>query len=273
MIEAAHTEAWSVLNEYRDILDALAGQAARAGDAGPQGPRGHLRGGGQAPQDHPVRRLRFSGLPSDRPPIKTPGELAIERGETLGNDDVDKPIRPNGSVPVPVGVGQSIGMTPGYPVSPGYPAGPPGQLGPHPVTPPPGQYPAHPGSRPTDAWTGGVLPGPLRPLPGWNNPIPPNGGPNGGAGGQPAPGTNGYPSYPAGGTGGPNGFGSNGHGQNPGTGAFPAVPGYGAANGVEHPDLHKPADPPRRTGGGHRAPESNPDPWAAPRNDRSDGRS
>lgn len=80
LIEAAHTEAWEILTEYRDVLDVLAGELLEKetlhrvdlekifGDV--------------------VKRPRltafddFGGrVPSDKPPIKTPGELAIERGE------------------------------------------------------------------------------------------------------------------------------------------------------------------------------------------------
>ena len=58
LIEAAHTEAWAVLNTYRDILDIAGRRAAGEGDAGPQGPRGDLRRGREASQDHHFRRVR-----------------------------------------------------------------------------------------------------------------------------------------------------------------------------------------------------------------------
>jgi cell division protease FtsH len=80
LIEAAHTEAWEILTEYRDVLDTLAGElleketlhrvelAAIFGDV----------------KKRPRLTMfdDFGGrVPSDKPPIKTPGELAIERGE------------------------------------------------------------------------------------------------------------------------------------------------------------------------------------------------
>src|SRR5699024_3487848 len=79
-IDAAHTEAWQVLENNREILDAVAGELLE---------KETLR------QDDlerlfadVVKRPRitefddFGGrVPSTRPPIKTPGELAKERGE------------------------------------------------------------------------------------------------------------------------------------------------------------------------------------------------
>ena len=80
IIDAAHTEAWQVLETNREILDAVAGELLE---------KETLR------QDDlerlfadVVKRPRitefddFGGrIPSTRPPIKTPGELAKERGE------------------------------------------------------------------------------------------------------------------------------------------------------------------------------------------------
>ena len=58
LIEAAHTEAWEILNTYRDVLDDLVFELLREGDAHPQGPRAHLRPGREAAADHRVQRLR-----------------------------------------------------------------------------------------------------------------------------------------------------------------------------------------------------------------------
>ncbi|MBB1055432.1 ATP-dependent zinc metalloprotease FtsH, partial [Dietzia sp. B44] len=80
IIDAAHTEAWKVLEENREILDSVAGEllekeTLRQEDL-------------QRLFADVVKRPRitefddFSGrVPSTRPPIKTPGELAKERGE------------------------------------------------------------------------------------------------------------------------------------------------------------------------------------------------
>ncbi|NLE78102.1 MAG: ATP-dependent zinc metalloprotease FtsH, partial [Rhodococcus sp.] len=80
LIEAAHTEAWSILNEYRDILDVLATELLD---------RETLTRKDLEQIFHSVeKRPRitvfndFGGrTPSDKPPVKTPRELAIERGE------------------------------------------------------------------------------------------------------------------------------------------------------------------------------------------------
>jgi cell division protease FtsH len=80
LIEAAHTEAWEILTEYRDVLDTLAGELLEKETLH----RAEL----QAIFSNVKKRPRltmfddFGGrVPSDKPPIKTPGELAIERGE------------------------------------------------------------------------------------------------------------------------------------------------------------------------------------------------
>ncbi len=80
LIEAAHTEAWAILTEYRDVLDVLAGELLEKETLH----RAEL----QAIFADVKKRPRltvfddFGGrIPSDKPPIKTPGELAIERGE------------------------------------------------------------------------------------------------------------------------------------------------------------------------------------------------
>ena len=80
LIEAAHTEAWEILTEYRDVLDTLAGELLEKETL--------HRADLEAIFADVAKRPRltmfddFGGrIPSDKPPIKTPGELAIERGE------------------------------------------------------------------------------------------------------------------------------------------------------------------------------------------------
>jgi cell division protease FtsH len=80
LIEAAHTEAWEILTEYRDLLDTLAGELLEKETL--------HRTDLQRVFANVTKRPRltvfddFGGrIPSDKPPIKTPGELAIERGE------------------------------------------------------------------------------------------------------------------------------------------------------------------------------------------------
>ena len=80
LIEAAHTEAWDVLTEYRDVLDILAGELLEKETLH----RAELAAIFKDVKKRPRLTMfdDFGGrVPSDKPPIKTPGELAIERGE------------------------------------------------------------------------------------------------------------------------------------------------------------------------------------------------
>ncbi len=168
LIEAAHTEAWAVLNTNRDVLDRLA-QALLEKET----------------IDRKELEIIFSDvrkrprittfdefgtrLPSDRPPIKTPGELAIERGDPWPPPQPAQPPRsPGDPAKGPVPVGAPGGWHPGA-----APYGQPGQppAGVYPGTPVP--YPARP------SWSGGVIPGPLGPMPGWGGPDSSGQGPSG----------------------------------------------------------------------------------------------
>ena len=80
LIEAAHTEAWEILTEYRDVLDILAGELLEKETLH----RVELEAIFGDVKKRPRLTMfdDFGGrVPSDKPPIKTPGELAIERGE------------------------------------------------------------------------------------------------------------------------------------------------------------------------------------------------
>ena len=80
LIEAAHTEAWEILTEYRDVLDTLAGELLEKETLH----RAELKAIFGDVKKRPRLTMfdDFGGrVPSDKPPIKTPGELAIERGE------------------------------------------------------------------------------------------------------------------------------------------------------------------------------------------------
>jgi cell division protease FtsH len=80
LIEAAHTEAWEILTEYRDVLDTLAGELLEKETLH----RPELEGIFSGVEKRPRLTMfdDFGGrIPSDKPPIKTPGELAIERGD------------------------------------------------------------------------------------------------------------------------------------------------------------------------------------------------
>jgi cell division protease FtsH len=189
LIETAHTEAWAVLNTYRDVLDALAGALLEKETL----ERKDLEVIFAEVEKRP-RITAFdefgARLPSDRPPIKTPGELAIERGEPWPPPAPDQAKRQ--PEPVPVGVV----------------ADHPGQGG-YTTTKPEAQL----GQSPGPNWTGGVLPGPLGPYDPGPHQRPPNGnyaGPQNGTHGSPQGGPpNGGP--PSGGQ--PNGH--HGWGQNP----------------------------------------------------------
>jgi cell division protease FtsH len=80
LIEAAHTEAWEILTDYRDVLDTLAGELLEKETLH----RAELKAIFENVKKRPRLTMfdDFGGrIPSDKPPIKTPGELAIERGE------------------------------------------------------------------------------------------------------------------------------------------------------------------------------------------------
>ena len=212
LIEAAHTEAWAVLNHYRDVLDELAYALLEKETLERRDLEVIFSGISKRPRITTFDQFG-TRLPSDRPPIKTPGELAIERGEPWP-PPVPEKVRPNAELPptavqpVPVGVGQGQ------------------QYG---AWPPPG------GPGTPQSWTGGVLPGPLAPMPGWEQQHDPRNGNGNGS----APGSsngNGYGSSPANGAA---QYGPNGH-PPPAGGSHPVVPG---ADQTPGPDGRPPEDP------------------------------
>ena len=80
LIEAAHTEAWEILTEYRDVLDILAGELLEKETLHRKELKAIFDGVKKRPRITIFND--FGGrVPSDKPPIKTPGEIAIERGE------------------------------------------------------------------------------------------------------------------------------------------------------------------------------------------------
>jgi cell division protease FtsH len=128
LIEAAHTEAWEILNTYRDILDELVVELLD---------RETLhRKDLERVFDRVEKRPRITAFndfggrtPSDKPPIKTAGELAKERGEPW------PPAQPEPQ-PTPVGVLPGAGDLPGAP-----PHGSLGHPGPNGAVPHPAGYP------------------------------------------------------------------------------------------------------------------------------------
>jgi cell division protease FtsH len=153
LIEAAHNEAWAVLSSNRFVLDRLAGELLEKETV----ERRELEVIFAEVEKRP-RITDFddfgSRIPSDQPPIKTPGELAIERGEPWPPPVPPRPKR-----------GADAGAQPGVPAH-AADTGVPVPAGV--VT---GSYTAQPAGVPPN-WSGGVLPGPLGPLPGWGSPTP-----------------------------------------------------------------------------------------------------
>ncbi|MGH3870543.1 MAG: ATP-dependent zinc metalloprotease FtsH [Pseudonocardiaceae bacterium] len=121
LIEAAHTEAWEILNTYRDVLDELVVELLE---------RETLhRKDLERVFDRVEKRPRITAFndfggrtPSDKPPIKTAGELAKERGEPGQSEPR----------PTPVGVLPGAGDLPGGPPHSAHPGHPgPNGAGPH----------------------------------------------------------------------------------------------------------------------------------------------
>jgi len=184
LIEAAHTEAWDILNTYRDVLDDLASELLETETLNRKDLQRVLASVEKRPRITAFND--FGGrTPSDKPPVKTPGELAVERGEpwppALPAPDLRKPE------PVGAPAGASVAAWGGA-----LPQG-----APSPYAPAPHQGAPHeggpgwngPGSRsPQGQPASGSRPDYGAP-PGWSAPgWPPNGGsPNGGSpnGGSP----------------------------------------------------------------------------------------
>ncbi|MGU3432900.1 ATP-dependent zinc metalloprotease FtsH [Actinomycetes bacterium M1A6_2h] len=81
LIEAAHTEAWSILNDYRDVLDVLATELLERETLTRKDLEKIFTGVEKRPR---ITAFNDFGdrIPSSKPPVKTPRELALERGET-----------------------------------------------------------------------------------------------------------------------------------------------------------------------------------------------
>ncbi|GGK60334.1 ATP-dependent zinc metalloprotease FtsH [Nocardia camponoti] len=96
LIEAAHTEAWSILNEYRDVLDVLATALLERETLHRKDLETILASVEKRPR---ITAFNEFGdrLPSDKPPVKTPGELAAERGEPWPPPAAPKSVAPAGA--------------------------------------------------------------------------------------------------------------------------------------------------------------------------------
>jgi len=182
LIEAAHTEAWDILNTYRDVLDDLVVELLE---------RETLhRKDLQRVFNRVEKRPRITAFndfggrtPSDKPPIKTAGELAKERGEPW------PPVQPERQ-PTPVGVAPGADDLPGGPPHPR-----PGHPGPNGA----GPHPGYPAGASNGAATGHPAPGQPAPGPGFPPyPLPPRGsGVQQGPGSGGAPPNSGRPTYGA----------------------------------------------------------------------------
>ncbi|HEY4419918.1 MAG TPA: ATP-dependent zinc metalloprotease FtsH [Pseudonocardia sp.] len=137
LIEAAHTEAWEILNTYRDVLDDLVFELLERETLN----RRDL----ERIFDRVEKRPRITAFndfggrtPSDKPPIQTPAERARERGEPW------PPLTEPSRQPAPVG---------SYPGGGGHPVPTPGPNGgPVPAPGPAGGYPGgNPGQPPFPA--------------------------------------------------------------------------------------------------------------------------
>ncbi|MBC3194803.1 ATP-dependent zinc metalloprotease FtsH [Pseudonocardia sp. C8] len=90
LIEAAHTEAWEILNTYRDVLDELVLELLEKETLN----RKDLeRIFGEVEKRPRITAFNDFGerTPSEKPPIKTPREIAHERGEALPEDEERTP--------------------------------------------------------------------------------------------------------------------------------------------------------------------------------------
>jgi cell division protease FtsH len=166
LIEVAHTEAWDILNSYRDVLDELVLELIERETL--------QRKDLERIFSRVAKRARITEFdqfgqrtPSDKPPIKTPAELAKERGEPWPPVTEEAPT-PVGTAPggadLPGGPGSYGNPTPGPngsgPYGPSQPG--PAQPGPHghPNPYPTGQqFPATPTPTPTGPPNYGAPPG------------------------------------------------------------------------------------------------------------------
>ncbi|MGW4395369.1 ATP-dependent zinc metalloprotease FtsH [Amycolatopsis nivea] len=114
LIETAHTEAWHVLNTYRDVLDNLVMELLEKETL----QRKDLERIFATVEKRPhitVFNEFGERTPSDKPPIKTPGELAMERGEPWPPPAPEKEKPALQPAPTPVGTAPGAGELPGGP--------------------------------------------------------------------------------------------------------------------------------------------------------------
>lgn len=117
LIEASHTEAWAILDQYRDTLDVLAGALLEKETLVRKDLEVIL-----ADVRKRDRMTEFSEFgqrtPSAKPPIKTPAELAVERGEPWPPAPAPTPVP---VVPEPANGAPANGTPVGAVGAPRYP--------------------------------------------------------------------------------------------------------------------------------------------------------
>ncbi|SFM65089.1 cell division protease FtsH [Pseudonocardia ammonioxydans] len=181
LIEAAHTEAWEILNTYRDVLDDLVLELLEKETLN----RKDLERIFGSVEKRP-RITAFNDFgertPSEKPPIKTPREAAHERGEPWPADEQRTPE------PVGSGAANGHGDNPGLPGASPFPTG--GGTPARPDAPNEGGYGSVPGPAPAGNGHG--------PNGEAGNGTPGNGTPGNGTPGNGQPGGNGRPGAPAG---------------------------------------------------------------------------
>ncbi|MFD4644117.1 ATP-dependent zinc metalloprotease FtsH [Lentzea sp. NPDC058436] len=154
LIEAAHTEAYEVLNTYRDVLDDLTLELI---DKETLHQKDLERIFARVEKRPRITQFNDFGdrTPSDIPPVKTPGELAKERGEPwppVVEDAIEAELQKDDEAAAAEPVTEQLPATNGSNGAhqPGQPAN---QSGPPNYGAPPGWTPATvPGGKPHNVW-------------------------------------------------------------------------------------------------------------------------
>jgi cell division protease FtsH len=152
LIEAAHDEAWEILVQYRDVLDAMVLALVEKETLGREDLDRILAPVRKRPP-HNTFNAFGKRTPSDRGPIEIPetlrsqGRTGSPNGQRGAGQNAGQPVAPNGANGHPAQVAGPPNAqnaprhsAPGTPVPPppGYPQAPPGNPGPYPGS---GSYP------------------------------------------------------------------------------------------------------------------------------------
>ena len=159
LIEAAHTEAWEVLNTYRDILDSLAPALLEKETLERRDLQVIFAEVEKRPTDHHLRRVRRARAvrpAADQDAGRAGASSAASRGRRRRRR---RRSRADRCTARPARADRSR-RSPGKRRLQRRPPGCPARIRSGPV--PPARRAALPPN-----WTGGVLPGPLAPMPGW----------------------------------------------------------------------------------------------------------